>query len=126
MYGVEGSVGAMVHAYNSDLDKLDNLQNSFVRELNMTPENAFINFNFAPLHLRKDIGSRAFVQGQPRHCTQEIVIAFPAGIAPRISKTLLAPNSASIPNSQFLLSMRDVRLEQMTETLVEASSVSAC
>ena len=53
---LEGSVGAIFHAYNSDLDKLDNLQNSFVRQLNMTPENAFIDFNFAPLHLRRDIG----------------------------------------------------------------------
>ena len=92
------------HAYNSDLDKLDNLQNSFVRELNMTPESAFIDFNVASLHLIRDIGCLgAVVQGQPRHCTLEIVIAFLAGIAPRISQSSFAPKrSASIPNSRFL------------------------
>ena len=36
--------------------RLDKLQDGFLRELGISPEEAFIEFNFAPVSLRRDIG----------------------------------------------------------------------
>ena len=103
---------------------LDHLQNSFGRELNVTPENAFIDFNFAPLHLRRDVGSLGLLFKVNRGIAHQKLSSLsrrhcPENITPKLS--------ASIPNSHFLLwsSFRFdesidawdcVRLEQMTET----------
>jgi hypothetical protein len=53
---LEGSNGAICHAYGSHLKKLDVLQAYFVRELGISPEVAFLEHNLAPLNLRRDIG----------------------------------------------------------------------
>ena len=54
--------GAILHASETALNKLDNLQRSFLRELHMTEEEAFLEFNFAPSALRRDIGILGFLQ----------------------------------------------------------------
>ena len=38
------------------MDRLDNLQTHFVKSLGLTEEDAFTNFNLAPLCVRRDIG----------------------------------------------------------------------
>jgi hypothetical protein len=45
-----------VHAVPSLLVKIDNDQNSFLRELGMTPVDAFMEFNFIPSNLRRNVG----------------------------------------------------------------------
>ena len=47
--------GGIFHASTSILDVLDNAQNSFLRELNVSLEKAFLDFNFAPPTLRRNI-----------------------------------------------------------------------
>ena len=58
---VEYQFGAMVHASESTLDKVERLQRSFVSGLRITEEMAFIDHNFGPLCLRRDIGSPGFL-----------------------------------------------------------------
>ena len=53
--------GAIYHASGTALAKLDRLQKSFLEELHMTEENAFLNHNFAPSELRRDIGILGFL-----------------------------------------------------------------
>ena len=45
------------HAASSLLEKLDHVQNRFLRELNVSPCQAFLEFNFAPPSLRRNIGA---------------------------------------------------------------------
>ena len=53
---LEGSNGAICHAFNSHLNKLDMLQSNFVCELYISAEAAFLQHNMAPLKLRRNIG----------------------------------------------------------------------
>ena len=53
---IEIHQGAIFHAAATHLNKLDHLQDSFLRELGISCEEAFIKFNFAPVCLRRDIG----------------------------------------------------------------------
>ena len=53
---LEGSNGAICHAFNSHLNKLDMLQSNFVCELNLSAETAFLQHNMTPLKLRHNIG----------------------------------------------------------------------
>ena len=53
---LEGLNGAICHAFNSHLNKLDMLQCNFIRELGVSSETAFLQHNLAPLKLRRDIG----------------------------------------------------------------------
>ena len=46
---------AIYHAAVSTLKPMDNLQNSYVHELGMSLEAAFLEYNVAPLCLRRDI-----------------------------------------------------------------------
>ena len=48
--------GCILHACATTLDKLERLQRSFLNELQVTEECAFIEHNFAPPALRRDIG----------------------------------------------------------------------
>ena len=48
--------GGIFHAASYLLAKLDSAQRGFLNELELTPEIAFLEFNFAPPSLRRDIG----------------------------------------------------------------------
>ena len=48
--------GAIFHAATSYLEKFDKLQASFLHELNIEESNAFLDCNFAPPTLRRNIG----------------------------------------------------------------------
>ena len=53
---VEMHVGGYFHAATSLLDKVDQVQNSFVHKLGITVSEAFLRHNFAPTVLRRTIG----------------------------------------------------------------------
>jgi len=48
--------GALFHAAPSLLEKLDQVQNSFLRVLGISPAEAFLDLHFAPPQLRRNIG----------------------------------------------------------------------
>ena len=50
-----------LHACDSALAKIETLQSNFVRDLGITREMAFLEYNLAPLSLRRDIGLLAFI-----------------------------------------------------------------
>lgn len=52
---LEESLGAICHATETHLNVLDSLQRRFLREFNLSDNEAFINHNLAPLRLRRDI-----------------------------------------------------------------------
>ena len=54
---LEGSTGAIYHAASSHLAPLDAVQNSFLSALSVSAEEAFLEHNMAPLHLRRDIAA---------------------------------------------------------------------
>ena len=51
---LEMDAGAIFHAASSLLDKLDDAQNRFLRTIDITPEHAFLEYNFAPPKLRRN------------------------------------------------------------------------
>ena len=53
---IEWCNGAIFHAAPSKLDYLDSVQRSFLRHLGIDEKRAYIEFNLAPLKLRRDIG----------------------------------------------------------------------
>ena len=53
---IEWCNGAIFHAAPSKLDYLDSVQKSFLRHLGIDEKRAYIEFNLAPLKLRRDIG----------------------------------------------------------------------
>ena len=53
--------GAIMHATETNLHRLDNLQKGFLRNLDISAEDAFVNHNFAPTNLRRDIGILGFI-----------------------------------------------------------------
>ena len=56
IWGVmEVNIGAYFHAATSLLEKLDHAQNRFLHELGISAEQAFLEFNFAPPRLRRNI-----------------------------------------------------------------------
>ena len=54
--------GAIFHASTTLLEKLDSVQRSFLHELEITEECAFIDHNFAPPTLRRNIGILGLLQ----------------------------------------------------------------
>ena len=52
---LEGSIGAVYSASESVLDPLDAVQARLLRELGLSPALAFLEYNLAPLGLRRDI-----------------------------------------------------------------------
>ena len=52
---LEGSTGAIYHASDSVLAPLDGVQARLLRELELSVDSAFLDFNLAPLCLRRDI-----------------------------------------------------------------------
>ena len=54
---LEASNVAIYHASATHLESLDNVQSHFLRELGISVESAFLEHNFAPLKLRRDISA---------------------------------------------------------------------
>ena len=52
---IESHIGGYVHAASTLLDNMDGVQRRFLRELDLIPEQAFLEFNFAPPSLRRHI-----------------------------------------------------------------------
>ena len=52
---LEMDAGAIFHAASSLLEKLDEAQNRFLRAIDITPEHAFLQHNFAPPKLRRNM-----------------------------------------------------------------------
>ena len=52
---IEVNIGGYFHAACSLLEKLDHAQNRFLREIGLSPAHAFLEFNFAPPSLRRNI-----------------------------------------------------------------------
>ena len=48
----EGSNGAIFHAYDSHISRLDTIQDHFLDKLDMSQKDAFLRYNFAPLASR--------------------------------------------------------------------------
>ena len=59
---IEIHQGAIFHAAASNLIRLDKLHDGFLRELGISCEEAFVEFNFAPVALRRDIGILGMLQ----------------------------------------------------------------
>jgi hypothetical protein len=57
----ESRNGAIYHASDSHLDRIDSLQRGFLHELGISEQEAFTSFNFAPPTLRRDIGMLGFI-----------------------------------------------------------------
>ena len=53
--------GCILHVNNTQLSKFDNLQEQFLRALGLSAEETFLNYNFAPVTLRRDIAMLGFV-----------------------------------------------------------------
>ena len=58
---IEYHSGAIMHACDSSLQKLDRIQVRFLEELHFTEQCAFLEHNFAPSELRRDIGILGFL-----------------------------------------------------------------
>ena len=58
---IEYKNGAVLHASLTTIQKLDQVQKHFVKELRITEEMAFLDYNFAPLCLRRTIGILGFL-----------------------------------------------------------------
>ena len=54
--------GAILHAAPSLLQRLDDIQRSFLHALQITAETAFLNYNFPLPSLRRDIGMMGLIQ----------------------------------------------------------------
>jgi len=52
---IEAHTGGFFHAVTGLLKKIDSAQNRFLHELHISPDDAFLNFNFAPPSLRRNI-----------------------------------------------------------------------
>jgi hypothetical protein len=75
---LEGSALAMYHAAAMYLDKLDRVQRSFLREVDLSEEQAFLEFNLAPLSLRRDIAAQGFLHKiSLGECHPEFQLLFP-------------------------------------------------
>ena len=52
---------AIFHASDTLLERFDSAQRGFLQEIDVTPEAAFIEHNFAPPRLRRNIGMLGFL-----------------------------------------------------------------
>ena len=57
----EYSQAGILHAAETQLKKIDDLQNRFLKHLGINPTNAFLEHNFAPIMLRRGIGMLRFI-----------------------------------------------------------------
>ena len=58
---IEHHNGVIMHAAPSAVKRLDDMQGNFLKELHLLPESAFLDYNFAPSCLRRDIGILGFL-----------------------------------------------------------------
>jgi hypothetical protein len=58
---VEYHNAAVLHATSTITGRIDRLQTSFLEELQVTQEDAFLEFNFGPTSFRRDIGVLGFL-----------------------------------------------------------------
>ena len=58
---IEYHTSALYHATDTVLHRLDRLQKHFLEEIDITEQVAFLDYNFAPLGLRRDIGVLGFL-----------------------------------------------------------------
>ena len=56
------NIGGLLHAGTSLLDKIDHAQHRFLHELGASPSHAFLEFNFAPPSLRRNIAVLGLLQ----------------------------------------------------------------
>jgi hypothetical protein len=59
---MESNSGGLFHAATSRLQKIDHAQNRFLREIGISAVRGFLEFNFAPPSLRRDIGILGLLQ----------------------------------------------------------------
>ena len=65
---LEGATPALYHACPSVLKPLDNIQNTLVCELGLSPEQALIEYSLAPLCMRRDIAMLGLLYKISRQC----------------------------------------------------------
>jgi len=58
---LESISAAIFHACDTGLERLDRVQNRFLREMELSPERAFLEFNMGPLRLRRDTAMLSLV-----------------------------------------------------------------
>ena len=58
---IEYKNGALLHASSTTIHKLEQVQRQFLKDLRITEEMAFVEYNFAPLCLRRAIGILEFL-----------------------------------------------------------------
>ena len=62
--GTEYANGAILHACDTVLARIDRLQQSFLDDMHLTSEVAFLDHNFATPTLRRDIGILGFIHNR--------------------------------------------------------------
>ena len=85
---IEAHSGGMFHTAASLLQKIDDAQSSFLHQLQMTSEQAFLEFNFAPPSLRRNIGILGLLHKRALgkcHPSFERLLPF---LADKVSQTL--------------------------------------
>ena len=68
---LEFNTGRFYHACDTILAGLDRVQSSFIRDVGLTPVRAFLDFNLAPLQLRRDIAMLGVIFGATHGTSQE-------------------------------------------------------
>ena len=67
---VEYATPAISHAPRFFLQRLDDVQTHFLEEIHLSPQDALVNFNLAPLPARRDIAMRGVLGKGPGHCRE--------------------------------------------------------
>ena len=87
--------GGFFHVASSLLEKLDHVQNRFLRELNVSPCQAFLEFNFAPPSLRRNIGALGLLHKHVLgkvHPTFEKLLSWYTERFPEANRTVIINN----------------------------------
>ena len=61
-HAIEGNIRGYFHAAESLLEKIDKVQSNFVGELGLSLEQAFLEYNFPPPRLRRNVGVLGLLQ----------------------------------------------------------------
>ena len=78
---VEYHSGALLLACETDQERLEKLQRSFLHDIHVTEETAFVLHAFAPLCLRRAIGALGFLHKRVLgHCHPEVKKPFPMAL----------------------------------------------
>ena len=76
---VEGTCGAISHASDTHLRRIDDMQRLFTRDLGLSEEAAFLEHNFAPTQLRRHIAVLGIIfKSCIGHAHLELMKLFPA------------------------------------------------